>query len=580
MTARSWLFLALGALALAPGCVEPSNGSRARALTAADAGSTCGPITYLGCCSDQTLLYCAAGAVQSKPCAPGECGWNAVFGLYACGQSATSDPSGAAPRECPVEAGVPDATAADAVAPPDASSCGPLGYVGCCSGQTLHFCVSGQVLSLDCAQQPQCGWNPQSGVYDCSTSGTSDPSGQHPMACGDVLGDAGVYLDGPAPGDLAPDGPMTDALVDGPVEGPPDAQPLLDGAGPKDGGGDGGEDGEVSEAAVGLDASGLDVSHTDGTQIKAGGGGGCDGCQVGAGTAGPRWLAFVGLLLLPLAGRGQRASRSRRGRGSLVIGLLALALLGGCQAEQMTIGRVHLAQGGDGTTDLPAPPDLSAGEAGPAGCGKVPPQGCCDGDLLFYCEEGALKQIDCGDKPKCGWSASGFYDCNTSGVPDPSGTYGMYCSGLLPDGAPGLDGGPDASDPCEGITIEGCCDGTVLRFCELGELRVISCKLNPYCGWHPQGQYYDCGTEGLVDPSGTFDKVCPGSTPSDGESDLGSLEEASVDQGTDGPGVGDGCSCSVAGGDRCGPVLPVAWALLLGWFFRAARRRGPSTGIR
>ncbi len=67
-----------------------------------------------------------------------------------------------------------------------------------------------------------------------------------------------------------------------------------------------------------------------------------------------------------------------------------------------------------------------------------------------------------------------------------------------------------SSDDCMGLTYEGCCDdlGRVL-WCDNGMLFCIDCgAANPECGW--QGDFYDCGTDGSGDPSGSFPKECAG----------------------------------------------------------------------
>jgi MYXO-CTERM domain-containing protein len=198
--------LAIAVLVLGgSGCVEsPPTRSVARALGGTDAGPGCGAITYQGCCTGETaqvLHYCAGGKLVSQPCGPpGRCGWDKANSLYACGASDGADPSGKLPRACPSADGgqhdalpVPDATGQDL------SSCGALGYVGCCSGSTLFFCAGGKVLTLSCATSPLCGWNGGGGFYDCGTAGQSDPSGKHPIVCAMPLSDAGP-LDGAAEG--------------------------------------------------------------------------------------------------------------------------------------------------------------------------------------------------------------------------------------------------------------------------------------------------------------------------------------------------------------------------------------------
>ena len=77
---------------------------------------------------------------------------------------------------------------------------------------------------------------------------------------------------------------------------------------------------------------------------------------------------------------------------------------------------------------------------GTTGCGKITTAGCCDGSSIKYCDNGALKSIDCSGNPKCGWSASSsYYDCGTAGGADPSGKNPLKCGGATGDSGPAAD---------------------------------------------------------------------------------------------------------------------------------------------
>jgi hypothetical protein len=84
----------------------------------------------------------------------------------------------------------------DASINPDLNGCGAINFTGCCSGTTLTYCVGGKILTLDCNQHLHCGWNSTGHFYDCGTSGTPDPSGEHPMECKWPGGDGGFLTDG------------------------------------------------------------------------------------------------------------------------------------------------------------------------------------------------------------------------------------------------------------------------------------------------------------------------------------------------------------------------------------------------
>lgn len=211
------------------------------------------------------------------------------------------------------------------------------------------------------------------------------------------------------------------------------------------------------------------------------------------------------------------------------------------------------------------------------GCGRFPPVGCCEGEALWWCDEGLLRGLNCEGRPRCGWSNAGFFDCNTSGQSDPSGNYSRNCprddagNSTLPslDGGGG-DGAPGA---CSGIPVEGCCAGDELRYCLGGELRLLDCTLNRACGWKANGGLYDCGTGGDEDPAGNFIKDCPGAP--DGRVDLAvDLEGADLGGDSAGDSPSDpGCTCGLPAG-RDLPMTWLAAGLLLLLVLRRRVRRG------
>ncbi len=192
----------------------------------------------------------------------------------------------------------------------------------------------------------------------------------------------------------------------------------------------------------------------------------------------------------------------------------------------------------DQTLDLP-PADKGAGDGG-AACGKITVTGCCDGTTLKYCEKGVLKTMDCSKSPKCGWDTSfSYYDCGTSGASDPSGKFPKSCSATPPDLGPTPDAGATdakASDSggstaCGGVSYEGCCNGSVLWYCDSGTLKSLSCSKSPKCGWDSSGKYYDCGTSGGADPAGKHPKACK-SVPDFGlPPDTGATDAKAPDSG-------------------------------------------------
>ena len=98
---------------------------------------------------------------------------------------------------------------------------------------------------------------------------------------------------------------------------------------------------------------------------------------------------------------------------------------GGCWCDDQCFGE------GDCCTDVctQCPGTVGCGGNG-GGCGSVTFEGCCSGQTLQFCENGALQTYDCTEGPSCGWSAEGnFYDCETPGGADPSGMHPMNCTG-------------------------------------------------------------------------------------------------------------------------------------------------------
>lgn len=84
------------------------------------------------------------------------------------------------------------------------------------------------------------------------------------------------------------------------------------------------------------------------------------------------------------------------------------------------------------------------------------------------------------------------------------------------------DGGSDGpiGPGCGAVTIKGCCEGSVLRYCQSGVLRSEDCSAKPSCGWRAELNYYACDSSGGSDPSGKYAKVCPAANA-----------DAGVDQG-------------------------------------------------
>ena len=206
-------------------------------------------------------------------------------------------------------------------------------------------------------------------------------------------------------------------------------------------------------------------------------------------------------------------------------------------------GAIHcitMTTGNGSFSKMEADPDYACGGdwacypgSSGGGCEGITYEGCCDGNILKYCEGGSLKSSNCGNQPQCGWdSQNKFYNCGTNGGADPSGKYPKNCGTECVPSCAGKECGSDGCggscgncpngtsctggkcveqvDECDGITYEGCCEGNILKYCEDGELVVVDCGGAPKCGWKAAGKFYDCGTQGGSDPSGVFKKDCSG----------------------------------------------------------------------
>jgi hypothetical protein len=77
--------------------------------------------------------------------------------------------------------------------------------------------------------------------------------------------------------------------------------------------------------------------------------------------------------------------------------------------------------------------DPTAGQCYPEadGCKLVPPEGCCLGNWLYYCDrDSVLVSTDCFPNPSCGWTGA-VYDCGTAGAAGPA-SFPMDCTALTP----------------------------------------------------------------------------------------------------------------------------------------------------
>ena len=188
-------------------------------------------------------------------------------------------------------------------------------------------------------------------------------------------------------------------------------------------------------------------------------------------------------------------------------------------------------------------------------CQGITFEGCCDGEITKWCEDGALKQTDCVQHEygvHCGWVPDkDWYFCGSDGGADPSGGFPMPCPGAC---QPSCSGKECGSDGCGGSC--GACGS--FESCESG-----------LCICYPDCDGKQCGPDGcggLCGSCGSGD-VCQGGvcvcTPACAGAQCGSDgcggscgacpagQECQAGLCKDGPCVAD-CSGKQCGGDGCG----------------------------
>ena len=143
---------------------------------------------------------------------------------------------------------------------------------------------------------------------------------------------------------------------------------------------------------------------------------------------------------------------------------------------------------------------VAASEGEPNECGNIDINGVCEGNTLKYCLLDALKVVDCTSNGLvCGYSDNlGLYNCIESCTPSCSGKScgddgcGSSC-GICGTGESCVSGQCQADDNCGGITYEGTCDGTVLKYCSSNNLIKADCATSgKICAWSTTMSLYVC----------------------------------------------------------------------------------------
>jgi MYXO-CTERM domain-containing protein len=158
-----------------------------------------------------------------------------------------------------------------------------------------------------------------------------------------------------------------------------------------------------------------------------------------------------------------------------------------------------------------------------AGCGSVTATPTCYGDILKWCQDGAILTENCPYYGEvCNGSACGAAPTNCS--PDCSGKVcgdngcGTLC-GTCGAGEQCSGGACQAAAPadCGAIDAAGLCEGDVVKYCDAGNLVEINCAANnSTCEFDSDKGWYDCGVTfgGGGGPCGavTVEGECAGNT--------------------------------------------------------------------
>jgi hypothetical protein len=206
-----------------------------------------------------------------------------------------------------------------------------------------------------------------------------------------------------------------------------------------------------------------------------------------------------------------------------------------------------------GETEANCPADCKGSTEGGLGAPCSSEGDCKAGMVCVQAQTGNFCTQFCPD-PNGGTGCPAPYTCVPLSQPPPSGEGVCYdMGGTATCGNGTCEAGENTQNcpadcgsggACGSITYEGCCDGDLLKYCDDGQLQEMNCGGNPSCGWNSQAGFYDCGTGGGGDPSGTFPKACgttTGPVCGDGKCEgTETKQSCPADCGTAGPVCGDG----------------------------------------
>jgi hypothetical protein len=167
-----------------------------------------------------------------------------------------------------------------------------------------------------------------------------------------------------------------------------------------------------------------------------------------------------------------------------------------------------------GAVCLISTPQTAAAKSSTSHCpGGITYEGECTGDVLQWCENGEIIQIDCSEQGTvCAWSESkSFYTC--------------------------MEANP-VQNECElygNLTWEGdCLDAHTLVWCSNGSIETLACQEGMVCGWDASAQEYNCMGDSFAGGSSGPEGE---SSPSDGGEEETRTDEESTESLDVNPGA-------------------------------------------
>lgn len=179
----------------------------------------CGDVSYVGCCSGTTVLWCDNSSLWFMDCASNTdptkkiCGWNGAKGFYDCinapvegplqfpyhcggtcvpnciNRQCGDDGCGGSCGSCPMSLSCDNNQCVGAD-----GKCGPYSSEPSCDGDNMVWCENNHIQFTNCALQGpnySCGWVPDLYVYSCYEKPCTPQCSQKkcgPDGCGGVCG--------------------------------------------------------------------------------------------------------------------------------------------------------------------------------------------------------------------------------------------------------------------------------------------------------------------------------------------------------------------------------------------------------